>query len=471
MISKDNYRFEKKENIQLSNIWDAMLKGRNKNYTSLNGLKDHLIAYISSQKARGVSDVLSNIGGHGAQRIIHRIIKDSELALDFEDPQHCTLFVSFDNIQQLMLQHRIMGQEQNKVYAIIVCSILGLLPAGYTIDKIQYQACHSQVSWFTDLNYDENSDTYYNKLDNTVLKSMASNSNNDDILNSFWETDLERELKIVMKETDVSGDAVDCKIRENLTKKTKICNSGHINSDIHPKRKYCVVCKDLLSEMNDESYFTFEEADKGPGDVTLVSDDQNKRKIFYMEVENVESSVPKQISMGAIEVNPNSEKRIRFVLDHILKKTNLKKKYSVEFSLENRKLKKSLIENDTVRTWILLTVDGLPAKQLINIIENTYTCIQCSKRMSLDEIRKHETENNHTKYFQTYSVFVLNIGSFHYCQAMSRSFTKLLWNIDLSSLASSINLSSIKAQLMLSNGQDFRKQFDFLRTCRISRIK
>ena len=479
----------KDNTAQLYNCLESLLKARNHNFVSLPGLKEHLVCYISSNKSRNNSDILSHIGAHGNINMLDRILGNSHIKCKFEDPKHYSLYVSFDNIQQLQKSHRLTGQEQQKIYGIIVTSILGILPDGDKIDKIQYQARNSLSNWFTDLKLDETNQIVYNKLDFDCLKDIASISEaNEKIIDDFFIQDLKNELDIVKKETQINGDIIDSKIREETCKKIRMCTEGHKNTNVRSNRKKCAVskCKAYLTEenINEESFFTFDDSDtedigvessyteNNEEEESNSNNKQNEREIFYMKVENINSETPKHLGMGAIPVNPNSETRIRFVLDHILKETKMHNTYSVQFTVENDEIKKKLIESDNHRSWIFLTVDGLPAKHIIKIIENTYSCTTCGKRLyHPSEIMEHKENHKHDNFCQTYGSFILNIGQFHYCMTMHRSYTKLLWNVDFSDLASSMKLDSAAAQLMIKNGVDFRKSFDFLRSVRKAKLR
>ena len=46
-----------------------------------------------------------------------------------------------------------------------------------------------------------------------------------------------------------------------------------------------------------------------------------------------------------------------------------------------------------------------------------------------------------------------------------------MWHIDFSKLAEAMKLDSPKAQLMIKQGVDFRKSFDFLRSCRKAKLR
>ena len=80
--SKTKYKSTEESNIQrtkvqLSNVYDSLLKARNSKYVSLNGLKEHIICYISSGRSSIVSDLMSQLGGKGRRKYIDEIIRNS----------------------------------------------------------------------------------------------------------------------------------------------------------------------------------------------------------------------------------------------------------------------------------------------------------------------------------------------------------------------------------------------------------
>ena len=62
---KKKYRSNKDKESSLSNAYENLLKARNSNFVSSSGLKEHMIAYISSGKNNDVSDLMSHIVGKG----------------------------------------------------------------------------------------------------------------------------------------------------------------------------------------------------------------------------------------------------------------------------------------------------------------------------------------------------------------------------------------------------------------------
>ena len=95
-----------------------MLKARNFKYDSMNGLKEHMICYISSGRSSIVSDLMSQLGGKSRRLIIDRIIRNSEVTCKFNEPNGVSIFVSFNNIEKLIKSYRLTSKEQEKVYAV-----------------------------------------------------------------------------------------------------------------------------------------------------------------------------------------------------------------------------------------------------------------------------------------------------------------------------------------------------------------
>ena len=69
--------------VQLSSVYDSLLKARN----CMNGLKEHIICYISSGRSHIVSDLISQLGGKGRRKYIDEIIRNSEITGKFQEPK------------------------------------------------------------------------------------------------------------------------------------------------------------------------------------------------------------------------------------------------------------------------------------------------------------------------------------------------------------------------------------------------
>ena len=97
------------------NAYDNLLKARNSKYVSSVGLKEHIVAYLSSGKSMHNTQVFSKQGAKGTRPVIESVLKTSEKTCKFSPPGKSPLFFSFDNIQTLLKSHRIGGDHQKKV--------------------------------------------------------------------------------------------------------------------------------------------------------------------------------------------------------------------------------------------------------------------------------------------------------------------------------------------------------------------
>ena len=203
--------------VQLSNVYDSLLKARNSKYVSLNGLKEHIICYISSGRSSIVSDLMSQLGGKGRRKYIDEIIRNSEITGKFEEPKNVSIFVSFDNIQKLMKSYRLTSKEQEKVYAVVVTSILATLPDGYNCNDIQFKASNSPSAWYSSYWYNETSDVFCEKLDSDALKDCINEMSRDEkVLNEHFEDELQTELETVFNDiADDLKDSIDVKLEES----------------------------------------------------------------------------------------------------------------------------------------------------------------------------------------------------------------------------------------------------------------
>ena len=148
------------------------------------------------------------------------------------------------------------------------------------------------------------------------------------------------------------------------------------------------------------------------------------------------------------------------------------KGYNTKFVLTDDDIIKEIKESNDERTWILVTSDSLPYKMMIEIIKNNFICCECGENIKFtSEIKEHKDKTSHNEFYQKYGNIIMNIGFFHYCQAMLRCLTKLGYELDIKELTKSIYLESSKAQFLVSKCTDFRKSMDILRTCRAAKLQ
>ena len=85
MTENKNKRRQKDNKVELANLLESIFKSRNSRYVSLSGLKEHLVAYISSNRSKYVTDLFCHIGGRGNRHLLETIINKSEIACTFLD--------------------------------------------------------------------------------------------------------------------------------------------------------------------------------------------------------------------------------------------------------------------------------------------------------------------------------------------------------------------------------------------------
>ena len=470
-------RREHKSNLDYKiNVLENMVKARNFNYVSKIGARQAMVTYMKSDKSKTVLQIFNKTGAKGSRPILEEVIKNTENSSNYEVPKDVTVFYSFDNIQTLMKCHRLESNNFDKTIATVVTSVLLTQPDGENKSKIQYQPEHSPAYWYSKLEKHPTKNIFIEKFDDDVLKQLCgSDGDSEEIVKTFFKNDLEVELDFILKDTnpETGKDTVDMKVKESCRKRIKLCLDNHINHITHKNRKLCdrPFCKKLLKD-------TPENASPDVDQVKEVDDDpmsnEELRTIYYMNVPVIESEFEAtEHSVGAFQINPNNEERIKEVLNRILEHCGLRNNFSVKLVINNGNVVEKLMNDDPdIRRLIVVTVDGLPYKTLISILQNSYICAVCGYKIDhLSEITNHLKSSQHNEYFQTYGAILPNIGLFHECQTMMRAFVHLTWNIDLEALAKSIGLDSPKALFSFSKGVDFRKTFDLLRQARSAKLR
>ena len=194
MNSNDDLNFK-------SNVYENMLKARNSKFVSEIGIKEHML----SGKSLHASQVFSKQGAKGKRSISEMILKNSESVCIFKAPEMATLFFSFDNIQKLLKSHRIGGTHQKKVFAVIVCSILCLLPDGeFKQSLIQYTLDNCPAKWYSNYRFEPERKIFSEDLSTKSLKKCLNMSKEDsDVFNDIFENDLKKALDFVKKDIKI----------------------------------------------------------------------------------------------------------------------------------------------------------------------------------------------------------------------------------------------------------------------------
>ena len=379
------------------------MKARNNKFVSMVGTKEHLVVYLASGKSEQASQIFSKQGGKCTRPTLELILKNSESVCIFKAPELTTLFFSFDNIQKLLKSHRIGGNHQKKVLAVIVCSILCLLPDGECKNTIQYAVKNSPASWYS--NYRFEAGLVIEDISTESLKKCIKLSKEDyDVFKNVFHNDLKGAIEYV-KNDIINGheDSIDVKTKAEISKRRKLCESGHINENVRGNRAICdrQFCKSRLVEKEKNK-----EQSSIKNDLTNDDTDRLSQKArLYLNVPNIQlDSTPKELAVGALEVNPNTPER---------KGNDIKNRYPVKIKLSEAGITKDCDDNEEFRKFVVVTADGLPYKIMIDLLKNRHVCAACGKKiLFLADMTQHMNETNHNEYYQTYGVkaFSLTLG-------------------------------------------------------------
>ena len=289
---------------------------RNSKFNSAVGIKEHMVAYLASGKSRHTSQVFSKQGGKGTRPLLEIILKNSESIYNFLAPENCSLFFTFDNIQTLLNSHRIGGEHQKKILAIVVCSILCLLPDGEgKKSEVQYTYENCPANWLFHYQYQPESKVFNKNINATIMKEcLTIDTEESNIFEQIFENDLEKAINFVQNDMNENlQDSVDIKTKAVIAKKRKLCSNGHINDNVRTNRKVCdrEFCKAKL-EMDRRLENICIETDTEEAKV----DKPTQKATTYLNVPNIiVEDIPKELAVGEIAVNPNTPERIARVLD------------------------------------------------------------------------------------------------------------------------------------------------------------
>ena len=453
------------------NAYENILKARNSKFISEVGLKEHMVSYLASGKAIHNTQVFSKQGGKGTRPVLERVLKNSEDALKFKAPEILTLFFSFDNIQTLLKSHRVGGEHQQKILAVVVCSILCL--AWGEESYIQFATKNCPAYWYSNYKFEPKNNVFIESLSSSTLKKCLDiTAEEAKIFNDFFENDIQDALDFVANDIQENNeDSIDIQTRMSISKRRKLCENNHINDNVKSNRKVCdrQYCKANL-KMN---AIDANKVDLGIKKPEEKIDKETSRANLYMNVENVIiDDVPEEFAVGASAVNPNKKERLSKVLDEIIEVAGMKNKFSVKLVLSENTVTKVINSDPEFRKFVVVSADGLPYKALIELIKDTHTCAICGKKFDyLAEMTDHMKETQHREYFQTYGNILPNIGQFHYALTMLRSLVKLTWDIDYQGLVKSIFFDTPKGLFMQQKVTDFRKCKDTNRTVRKAKLR
>ena len=484
---KPNERFatENKNNKRLvfcSNVVENMLKARNMKFVSLPGLAVLTLVYIFSGRSRQTCSLFSSTGAKGSYRIVTEFVLPNSKETSY---RHCkdgvTVFYSFDNAQKLFKQWRLHGKSQDKSLAMVATSIVHCYPDGLVTSNIQYTLRHSPMIWLHSFEINEKNLYLVEVLDVDILKSLIKlDEADEDLVLGRFDFDIESAIQHVKKETlgdkkDIIQLILDVE-EKDMEKKDKFCVDGHRNVKPRANQIKCKVCKKYLDEQvfntHDEEHELLKDTVKqlmvrndgkdGKMSDVIISDVKSKATLYPRVRNNMNENDAVYHSQGVVLANPNTFPRVKLVMRKIKELTGTSKVHNSSITFKDSKnveVKTWGVNN--IRTWVVITADGLPHKLLIDVVKHCFICDVCGEDFDvMSDVTGHMLDYGHKTFVKEFGNCIVKIGGLHMEMTMLRSFVSLTWNIYYSFLCRAIGFLSPKAQLVQQKVTDLHKGWD-----------
>ena len=475
------------------NIVENFLKARNLRFVSLSGLSLLTLVYIFSGRSIQTCKLFSATGAKGTYNLVMKYVLPNSRKTSYKScVDNVTVFYSFDNMQKLAKIWRLHGSQQTKSLANVVTSIVHCYPDGLLSTNVQYVLRHSPMLWLYKFEHNEENGYILEKFDGKIVEKIMKLSEEDmDIVLGRWDLTIEKAIDEVKKEIFNGKDAVDKiieKRKEDEERNVRYCENGHRNEKPRANQKNCRSCKRALIDVDSVENIYVEDMDDtsghfnknykklkvmdneaGPIEVCLVEADKKTKAKLYPQVRNIyNENRPIYRSQGTVFVNPNTFIRVKMVLEEIQKLTKTGDKQTKLIRIEeDGSITVQVNEVKNVRSWILVTLDGLPHKIAIDVIKHCFRCEECGKEFTVNnDVTKHYQSVGHKLYWKKFGNIILKIGGLHAEMNMLRSFVSLNWPIYYSFLCKSIGFRSPKAQLLQQKVQDMHKSWDTFHTVR-----
>ena len=348
------------------------------------------------------------------------------------------------------------------------------------------------MMWLHSFEVNKTTNFLVEKLDSDVLRSLMNLDQDEDLILGRFDFDIDSAIKKVGEETSGDGrDIIDLVLeveKKDLAREDKFCEDGHRNVKPRGNQIKCKVCKKSIQKKvdddDDEEYKTLKETLKqitvrnngknGKMQDILISDTKVSKAKIYPRVRNqLNENPPIYRSQGTILANPNTFSRVKLVLRGIKELTGTSKDHNSSITFNDDKtiqVKTWGVKN--LRTWIAITVDGLPHKLLIDVIKHSYICEECRKDFDvMSDVTEHFQKHNHKTYFKEFGNCILKIGGLHAEMNMLRSFVSLTWKVFYSFLCKALGFLSPKAQLVQAKVTDMHKGWDTFITQRLAILR
>ena len=399
-------------------------------------------------------------------------------------------------MQKIAKIWRLHGSQQDKNLANVVTSIVHCYPDGLLSTNVQYVLRHSPMLWLYKFQHSTDNEGVLETFDGKVFEKILKLNEDDlDIVLGRWDFTIDAAIKEVKKGIHEGKDKVDeilKRRRQDEEDKVRYCEKGHRNEKPRGNQKYCRTCKSPLIVVEPKDDGNLDEIDDtecfnvpykklkimdnqtGPIEVCLTEIDKKTKSTLYPNVRNkYNENKPVYESQGTVYVNPNNFIRVKMVLEEIQKLTKTNDKHTKLIKIEDDgSITEQVQELNNIRTWVLVTLDGLPHKIAIDVLKHCFKCEECGKEFTVNsDVTKHNQNHGHNLFTKMFGNIILKIGGLHAEMNMLRSFVSLNWHISYSFLCKSIGFRSPKAQLLQQKVQDIHKSWDTFMTTRDATIK
>ena len=479
-ITKSKYEY------QLYNIVENLLAARNQRCVTPPGISQMMLIYIFGGRSRIICDIFAKQGAKGCYNsVTQKILLKSEKTSQRICKDGIECWYSFDNIQKLFKIHRLYGDNQNKVIARVLTSVVRYYPDGLMLSDIQYKMDNNPMKWLYSFEVNGETTIFGDKLDKGVLLSMIKPSEDDlNIVLGRWDFDIDDAIKKVEKELEEGKiDIIDQMIENDQLEKMQYCSLCEVFQEVSGNRKYCQNCKTLLTKLNtieddivDDAAKEEEEEDLSTVYKLRIFDNDDvckptfvqlkevkDKRINFPQVRNIEQKNDAIYETEkCVYVNPNKFERVEKVFEEIQKRTKTFENPSSFLTIDEAgNIAVEIPKLADVRHYIVVTVDGLPHRIAIEVIKHCYRCSECDKKISsISDVSKHFKKFGHMRYIKRFSNIIVKLGGLHLELNMLRSFVSLNWKIDYSYLVNSLGFKSPKAQIFQQKVQDLHKAFD-----------
>ena len=194
-------------NISVTTSLKTVLSARNQRCVTPPGISQLLLVYIFGGRSRLVCDIFAKQGAKGCYNTVtQKILPKSETTSQRICKDGIECWYSFDNIQKMFKIHRLYGDNQNKVIARVLTSVVRYYPDGLMMSDIQYRMDNNPMKWLYSFEINGETAILGDKLNKDILLSMLTPREEDlDIVLGRWDFDIDDAIKKVKDELQNGG--------------------------------------------------------------------------------------------------------------------------------------------------------------------------------------------------------------------------------------------------------------------------